>query len=269
MSRIGDVFTNGHKALIGYVTAGYPDIEVTPEIVSVLVENGCDIIELGIPFSDPLADGATIQKASYQALKRGITPEACLKLASEISGRTACPLVFMTYYNPVYHYGLEEFCRDCEECDIEGLIVPDLPPDEGDELSAVVASHNLDLIYLLPPNSSDDRIKLVTDKSSGFVYLVSLTGVTGARNELPVELEKFIGRVRAKTEKPLCVGFGISTPEHAQRIATMADGVIVGSRILQLVDEDPTLKSLGAFISGLRKALDSKNNREEDTMPDT
>jgi tryptophan synthase alpha chain len=269
MSRIGSVFTPGHKALIAYVTAGYPDIETTPEIVRVLAENGCDIIELGIPFSDPLADGATIQKASYQALQRGITPEACLKLAADISDRITCPLVFMTYYNPVYNYGLEDFCQDCQECSIAGLIVPDLPPDEGSQLGEIAAGHDLDLIYLLPPNSTDERIKLVADSSNGFVYLVSLTGVTGARDELPTALEEFIGRVRAKTDKPLCVGFGISTPEHARDIAAMADGVIVGSKILQLVEEDSTLSSLGGFISGLRAALDFKNNREEDTMPDT
>jgi tryptophan synthase alpha chain len=269
MSQIGDVFMPGYKALIAYVTAGYPDIETTPEIVRVLAENGCDIIELGIPFSDPLADGATIQKASYEALQRGVTPEACLELAADINSRISCPLVFMTYYNPVYYFGLEAFCQRCQESGITGLIVPDLPPDEGSELGEIASSHHLDLIYLLPPNSTDDRIKLVTDKSSGFVYLVSLTGVTGARNELPKELEKFIGRVRAMTDKPLCVGFGISTPEHARRIAAMADGVIVGSRIVQLIEEDPTLKSLIAFISDLREALDFENNREEDNMPDT
>ena len=263
MSQIADVFTPGHKALIAYVTAGYPDIADTMRIATALAENGCDIIELGIPFSDPLADGATIQRASYQALQRGVTPESCLKIAAEIREKISQPLVFMTYYNPVYNYGLEAFCRSCVDSGINGLIVPDLPPDEGDELSKIADDHNLDLIYLLPPNSTDERITLVADKSRGFIYLVSLTGVTGTRDNLPVELEEFVKRVRSRTKKPLCVGFGISTPEHARRIAAIADGVIVGSRILQLIEEDTTLNSLGAFISGLRTALDSEKNRED------
>ena len=263
MSKIGSVFKPGYKALVAYVTAGYPDIKDTPKIATVLAENGCDIIELGIPFSDPLADGATIQKSSYQALQRGVTPEACLKTAAEIRGNISQPLVFMTYYNPVYNYGLEAFCRSCLESGIDGLIVPDLPPDEGDELSEVAEKNRLDLIYLLPPNSTDERIALVTDKSRGFIYLVSLTGVTGTRDALPVKLEEFVKRVRSKTDKPLCVGFGVSTPEHARSIATIADGVIVGSRIVQLIEEDATLKSLGSFISGLRTALDSEKNRED------
>lgn len=263
MSQIADVFTPGHKVLIAYVTAGYPDITDTLRIATVLAENGCDIIELGIPFSDPLADGATIQRASYQALQRGITPESCLKIAAEIREKISQPLIFMTYYNPVYNYGLEAFCRSCVESGINGLIVPDLPPDEGDELSKTADNHNLDLIYLLPPNSTGERITLVADKSRGFIYLVSLTGVTGARDSLPVELEEFVKRVRSRTKKPLCVGFGISTPEHARRIAAIADGVIVGSRILQLIEEDTTLNSLGTFISGLRTALDSEKNRED------
>ena len=163
----------------------------------------------------------------------------------------------MTYYNPVYNYGLETFCRSCDTSGIDGLIVPDLPPDEGGELGKLAHENNLDLIYLLPPNGTDERIKLVTDKSSGFVYLVSLTGVTGARDVLPVELEEFIKRVRHATDKPLCVGFGVSTPEQAGRIAVVADGVIVGSRLVQLIEEDSTFKSLGTFVSGLRTALDS------------
>ncbi|MGD9118885.1 MAG: tryptophan synthase subunit alpha [Dehalococcoidia bacterium] len=260
---MASVFQPGYKALVAYVTAGYPDIKDTVRIARVLADNGCDIIELGIPFSDPLADGATIQKASYQALQHGVTPEACLETAAEIRGMISLPLVFMTYYNPVYYYGLPAFCRNCVDSGIDGLIVPDLPPDEGDELSKVTDDNNLDLIYLLPPNSTGERIKLVTDKSKGFVYLVSLTGVTGARDALPVELEEFVKKVRSNTDKPLCVGFGVSTPEHARRIANIADGVIVGSRIVQLIDEDSTLKSLGVFISVLRQALDTENNREE------
>ena len=260
MSRIASVFQPGYKALIAYVTAGYPDISATPGITSVLAENGCDIIELGVPFSDPLADGATIQKSSYLALQRGITPESCLNLAATIRVNIPQPLIFMTYYNPIYNYGLQSFCEDSLKSGIDGLIVPDLPPDEGFELGNITSENNLDLIYLLPPNSTEERISLVTEKSSGFIYLVSLTGLTGTRDALPTELEDFVKSVRLKTAKPLCVGFGISTPEHARRIADIADGVIVGSRIVQLIEEDATLKSLGAFISGLRVALDSASN---------
>ena len=183
MSRIASVFKSDRKALIAYVTAGYPDITDTPRIVKVLAENGCDIIELGIPFSDPLADGATIQKSSFQALQHGVTPEACLEIAADIRKSISQPLVFMTYYNPIYHYGLEDFCRKCVESGIDGLIIPDLPPDESDELVSVIDETKLDLIFM-PPNTSRERIKLVTSKSRGFVYLVSLTGVTGARDTL-------------------------------------------------------------------------------------
>jgi tryptophan synthase alpha chain len=257
MSNISSVFKPGHKALIAYVTAGYPDIAATPKIASLLAENGCDIIELGIPFSDPLADGATIQKASHQALQRGITPGDCLDLAAAIRRSVAVPLVFMTYYNPVLNFGLEKFCGSCTRAGINGLIVPDLPPEEGAELEAITREHNLDLIYLLAPNSTTARISTVAEKSRGFIYLVSLTGVTGARDTLPAELEDFVKRVRQRAKKPLCVGFGVSTPEHARRIGGIADGVIVGSRIIELIDEDKSLSSLQAFISSLRTALDA------------
>lgn len=257
MKDISSVFKSNHKALIGYITAGYPDIAATPRIAALLAENGCDIIELGIPFSDPLADGATIQKSSHQALLKGTTPKACLEIATEIRKSIDIPLAFMTYYNPILNYGLEAFCRDCTQTGITALIVPDLPPEEGDELGEITEKNGMDLIYLLAPNSTPERIKAVTDKSHGFIYLVSLTGVTGARNSLPPELEDFIGRVRDRTRLPLCVGFGISTPEHARRIGSIADGVIVGSRIIDLIDEDSTLSSLKSFISSLRAALNS------------
>ncbi len=256
MSNITSVFRPDYKALIAYITVGYPDMETTEEAALALAGNGCDIIELGIPFSDPLADGATIQKASYQALQQGATPELCLEAARQLHRKISTPLVFMTYYNPVLNFGLDAFCRACAGSGVSGLIIPDLPPEEGEELEAATRKHNLDLIYLLAPTSTGERISLVTGKSRGFIYLVSLAGVTGARENLPPALEGFVRRVRRKTEKPLCIGFGISTPEQARQVARMADGIIVGSRLIQLIEEDNTLSSLKAFVLSLREALD-------------
>jgi tryptophan synthase alpha chain len=258
MSRISSIFMPGYKALIAYIMAGYPDIKATPKIASALAECGCDIIELGIPFSDPLADGATIQKAGYHALLNGTTPQACLEAALEIRQQVTVPLVFMTYYNPVLNYGLEAFCTSCTEAGINGLIVPDLPPEEGVELETITLQNNIDLIYLLAPTSTGERITAVAERSRGFIYLVSLTGVTGARDTLPPELGDFIKKVRQKARQPLCVGFGISTPEQAKSVAADADGVIVGSRLLQLIEEDATLSLLKTFISDLRRSLDAK-----------
>jgi len=256
LSRIASVFAQAnHTALIPYITVGYPTVETTLKAAPLFAGNGCDIIELGIPFSDPLADGATIQRASYEALRQGITPKVCFEVARKLRQRVEIPLVFMTYYNPVLKFGLEQFCSKCAEVGIEGLIIPDLPPEEGKELEKSTRKHGLDLIYLLSPASTEERIKLVTGRSSGFIYLVSLTGVTGARARLPEELESFVASVREKTEKPLCVGFGVSTPEQARRVAEVADGVIVGSRIIQLLDKDKSLKDACSFIKCLREAL--------------
>jgi len=255
MSRITSVFKPGYKALIAYITVGYPSLETTYEAASVLADNGCDIIELGIPFSDPLADGATIQKASYQALQQGITPQICLEAASQLRQRVAVPLVFMSYYNPILSFGLEAFCRASTKAGIDGIIIPDLPPEEGIELQTSTSKHKLDLIYLLAPTSTEERISLVAERCRGFIYLVSLTGVTGARQALPPGLEDFVGRVRQKAQQPLCVGFGVSNPEQAQRVARIADGVIVGSRLIQLMEQDATLASLKSFTKSLREAL--------------
>jgi len=256
LSRIASVFSRAnHTALIPYITVGYPNTATTLKVVSLLASSGCDIIELGIPFSDPLADGATIQRASYEALRQGVTPKICLEMAQELRQQVEVPLVFMTYYNPVLKFGLEQFCSKCAEVGIDGLIIPDLPPEEGQELEKSTRSHGLDLVYLLSPASTEQRIRLVASKASGFIYLVSLTGVTGARDKLPAELESFVARVRARTEIPLCVGFGVSTLEQARRIAEVANGVIIGSRIIQLIEEDTSLKSLHLFIKGLRDVL--------------
>jgi tryptophan synthase alpha chain len=253
LSRIVSVFVGAkHTALIPYITVGYPTVETTLKVVPLFASSGCEIIELGIPFSDPLADGATIQRASYEALRQGVTSEVCFEVTQELRRQVEIPLVFMTYYNPVLKFGLEQFCSKCAGVGVDGLIIPDLPPEEGEELEQSTKRHGIDLIYLLSPASTEERIQLVASRSSGFIYLVSLTGVTGARDNLPEELESFVARVRERT---LCIGFGVSTPEQARRIAKIADGVIVGSRIIQLLDEDKSLKNVCSFIKSLRGAL--------------
>jgi len=258
MSHIDTVFARpGHKALVAYVTVGYPTVESTLEVVPLLAECGCDIVELGIPFSDPLADGATIQEASLQALQAGVTPQTCLDVAKQIRQKTDVPLAFMTYYNPMLRYGLEDFCIACSKAGVDGLIVPDLPPDESAALDIAARAHGLGLIFLLTPTSTTERIRLVVEKSRGFVYVVSLLGITGARDNVPVGLSDFVGRIRKETDKPLCVGFGISTTDQAQQVGQLADGVIVGSRLVQLIrDNKPPYGRVVSFVKELRAALD-------------
>jgi tryptophan synthase alpha chain len=258
MSRIASIFQKpGHKALIPYITTGYPDVEATLKAVPLLAENGADIIELGIPFSDPMADGVTIQESSYQALQRGVTPAVCLEIAAKLRQKTEVPQVFMTYYNPVLRYGPEKFCRACANSGVDGLIIPDLPPEEGAWLERFARELGIDLIYLLSPTSTPERIRIVAEKSSGYIYLVSVAGVTGARTSLPPGLETFVSQVRKSARQPLCVGFGVSTPAQAKQIALLADGVIVGSRLIQLMKEDPTLNSLQMLVKEMREAMDS------------
>ncbi len=258
MRRIESVFTaRQHPALIAYVTVGYPSVAATLEVVPVLAEAGCDIIELGIPFSDPLADGATIQAASAAALAGGVTPTTCLEVAAELRRKVELPLLFMTYYNPVLHYGVDDFCAAGARAGIDGLIVPDLPPDEAGDLDAASRQHGLDVVYLLAPTSTERRIRLVAKQSRGFIYLVSLVGVTGARSVIPEGLEGLVAHVRQHATKPICVGFGIGTPEQAKRVGRVADGVIVGSRLVQLINEDTSpYDKVRDFAAGLRAALD-------------
>jgi tryptophan synthase alpha chain len=256
MSRIAAAFAKpGHKALVPYITVGFPELDATIKAVPLLAANGADIVELGIPFSDPLADGATIQASSYQALKNGVTTATCMETARHLRQKTEVPLVFMTYFNPVLAYGLDRFCRDSAGAGVDGLIIPDLPPEEGVPLECAATGQGLDLIYLLSPTSTLERIRLVAEKSRGFIYLVSVAGVTGARNSLPPGLEAFIARVRRTTRQPLCVGFGISNPQQAQQISRLADGVIVGSRLIQLMKEDSTLNSLQIFTREMREEI--------------
>lgn len=255
MSRIASALAK-RKALITYVTVGYPSVEATLDIVPALAGWGCDMVELGIPFSDPLADGATIQQASHRALLNGVTPEVCLDVASKLRQKTDVPLLFMTYYNPVFSFGLEAFCLGSAEAGIDGLIVPDLPPEEGYALEGLASQSGMDVVYLIAPNSSEERVDLVARRSRGFIYIVTVTGVTGARQQLPAGFEDFVARVRKRTTLPLCVGFGISNADQARWAASLADGVIVGSRIIELLDGHPPAE-LREFVGGMRNALDS------------
>jgi tryptophan synthase alpha chain len=258
MKRLAQVFQKpGHKALILYLTVGYPELQDTLEIVARLAAAGADVIELGIPFSDPLADGATIQASSYKALKNGVTPDFCLETAARIRRISPIPLIFMTYFNPILNFGIEKFCLDSFRAGIDGLIVPDLPPEEGSDLDKASLENGLDLVYLLSPTSTPERIRLAAAKSRGFVYLVSVTGVTGARQNLPFNLKGFIDRVRQYTQQPLCLGFGISTPQQAREAAVTADGVIIGSRLIQLMQDNPSFKLVEKFTREVRTAIDS------------
>ena len=257
MKTIADVFAHKkRKALIAYVTVGYPSVEATMKAVPMLADCGCDIVELGIPFSDPLADGATIQNASHRALLNGVNPQMCLDVAAGLSKKTGIPLVFMTYLNPLLSYGLGKFCRACAQSSVSGLIIPDLPPDEGVELEELTRQNGIDLIYLLPPTATEERTRLIAQRSHGFIYLVSVTGVTGTRADLPVNLEASIARLRKITDKPLCVGFGISSPGQAREAARPADGVIIGSKIIQLMEADASLVALKDFVKEVRKSVD-------------
>ena len=257
MSRIGTTLAEAsHKALIAYLTVGYPTTQTTLEVAHALVEGGCDIIELGIPFSDPLSDGATIQRASQHALQHGVTPQTCLEVAARLRQTLPAPIIFMSYYNPLLHYGLERFCAACSEAGIDGLIVPDLPPEEGTDLERLADSSGLDLIYLVSPTSSEQRIRLVMARSRGFVYAVSLKGTTGARSDLPADLEAFLARLKSIATMPVCVGFGVATPRQARRVAAAADGVIIGSRIMEIVgSSDHPAAATRTFVRRIRKAI--------------
>jgi tryptophan synthase alpha chain len=246
-------------ALMPYLTMGYPQRDSALELVPALEAAGADLVELGVPFSDPLADGTTIQVAGDQALAQGMTLALCLEQAATLrASGVALPFVLMGYYNPIFQMGLESFAQSAAEAGIDGVIIPDLPPEESDALGLALGSRQIDLVFLIPPTAGEERARCVSERTSGFVYLVSLTGVTGARDRLPPELESFVASVRQVTDLPLAVGFGIGTPDQAARVASIADGVIVGSALVRTIGEaeDP-VGAAYAFVSSLRIAMDA------------
>jgi tryptophan synthase alpha chain len=256
-SRITEKFSELRKregrAFIPYVMAGHPNLARTRELIGILESCGADIIELGVPFSDPLADGPTIQKAAQIALDEGVTMGRVISFVAELRTRTQIPIILMTYYNLVFRYGEERFVNDATAAGVDGLIVPDLPPDEAGNLLRYAGRSGLDIIFLLAPTSNDDRIRKVAAKSSGFIYYVPITGITGSKLSLDSSIESHMERIRSFTDKPVAVGFGVSTPEEAAQISVYADGVIVGSAIVKRVeDPDPELEE---YLRSLRNAI--------------
>jgi tryptophan synthase alpha chain len=244
MSRIPATFDRlrreGRTGLIAYLTVGFPEPAATPELVRALVEGGADIIELGIPFSDPLADGATIQRATHVALGHGITTGAVIETARGLRAEgLTVPLVAMSYYNPILAYGVERFAADAAAAGIDGLIAVDVPPEEDEPLRRALRPRGMDLIYLLAPTSTEARIRTVAARASGFIYCVSVTGTTGARGELPSDLPAFIARVRQHTDLPLAVGFGVSRREHLAQIGRLCEAAVVGSAFIEVIETAP------------------------------
>jgi tryptophan synthase alpha chain len=246
----------GRTAVMPFVTAGYPTLERSEEWVLALVRGGADLIEIGVPFSDPLADGPTVQRASQAALRHGVTLADAVAMARRLREQhgISVPILLMGYFNPMLQYGLEELARDSAAAGVDGYIVPDLPAEESDELLDACRRHGLDLVFLLAPTSTDARIAAVAERASGFVYCVSLTGVTGQRAALP-DLRDYLARVRARTELPLAIGFGVSTPEHVAQVGEVADGAVVASALINFLDSVPDADQLMAaeqFVRGLR-----------------
>ncbi|NLL77440.1 MAG: tryptophan synthase subunit alpha [Clostridiales bacterium] len=233
--RIHDAFDHG-KAFIGFLTGGDPSIEKSEEFILKMAEAGCDLIEIGIPFSDPVAEGPVIQEANIRALSAGTTTDKIFELAQNVRKKTNVPLVFLTYLNPVYKYGYDRFCAKCEEVGINGLIIPDMPYEEKGELYNTAKEYDVNIISLIAPTSKD-RIKMIAKEAEGFIYVVSSMGVTGVRSEIKTDLNAIVPSVKEVSKVPVAVGFGVNAPEQAAKIASIADGVIVGSAIVKIIEK--------------------------------
>ncbi|UCC51292.1 MAG: tryptophan synthase subunit alpha [Anaerolineaceae bacterium] len=262
-ARIADAFNNALNsrtaALMPYFTLGYPDRGTSLNIVEAIAADS-DLLELGIPFSDPLADGPTIQRSTQIALENGTTVSGCLDMIRELRQRgVETPVCLMGYYNPMLAYGLERFVEDAKTAGVQGFIVPDLPPEEAAQLDQLAAAAGLAYIYFLAPTSSLERIEQVTQQAAGFIYLVSVTGVTGARQALQSDLADFVQRVRSRSAVPLAIGFGISTPDQAASVAGLADGVIVGSALINAANSAQNKpEAASTFVKSLRDALSNQ-----------
>ncbi len=239
------------KAFIAFITAGYPSLDITRKLVLEFSRIGVDIIELGVPFSDPMADGPVIQEASQAALKKKTNLNDILRLVKVCRRSTDTPICLMTYYNPVFCFGEDKFARSAKESGVDGVIIPDLPPEEAKTFIRAAAKSNLNTIFFLAPTSTKERVKLVSKASKGFIYYVSLTGVTGMRQKLPKDITDNIKMIKRYTSKPVCAGFGVSSPSQVKEIYKVGDGVIVGSAIIKKIKENIGRADLVKRVSGL------------------
>jgi tryptophan synthase alpha chain len=263
VSRIDATFerlrARGERALVVYLTAGDPSLDDTRRLVVEMARQGADIVEIGVPFSDPLADGPVIQRAAARALAAETTLARILEMVGKLRREVDVPLMLFGYYNPVLAFGLAAFARAAARVGVDGLIVADLPPEEAGPLAAEAGPAGLDIVHLLAPTSGPDRVKLIARASAGFIYVVSVTGVTGERRELPPELGGQIRTLRLVTTKPVCIGFGISHPDQVQAMGTLADGVVVGSAIVRLIEERARtaslVKDVGELVAALKAPL--------------
>jgi tryptophan synthase alpha chain len=248
--------SDSEPVLVPYITSGFPNIHIFKKIVLEILDNGADILEIGIPFSDPLADGPTIQKSNYIALKNGVNLKKTINLLTEIrASNNVSPMVFMGYYNPFLSYGIDDFLRDASKAGLDGLIIPDLPTEESNELFQKCLSHGIHLIPLLAPTSTDETIKQACKQAGGYIYCVSLTGVTGARSQLSSEVKKLVRRIKTHTDLPVLVGFGISTRSNVLEVNDFADGAVVGSAFIDHISnssEGSEVESAVKFIRSLK-----------------
>lgn len=254
MSRIQDAFRE--KAFIGFLTGGDPSIAKTKEFILEMVHGGADLVEIGVPFSDPIAEGPVIQEANIRALDAGTNTERLFELVASVREETDVPLVFLTYLNPVFHYGYEAFFSRCKECGLDGIIIPDMPFEEKGEVVKIAASHGVDVISLIAP-TSDNRIRMIAKEAMGFIYVVSSMGVTGVRSEIKTDLAGILETIKGETEVPCAVGFGINTPEQAKEITGYADGVIVGSAIVKIIAQygDAAGPYIYAYVKKMKDAV--------------
>lgn len=255
MTETAKAFENG-KAFIPFITCGDPDLETTAKIVREAVANGADLIELGIPFSDPTAEGPVIQGANIRALKGGVTTDKVFDLVRELRKDVTVPMVFMTYSNVVFSYGAEKFISTCKKIGINGLILPDLPYEEKEEFLPQCKKYGVDLISLIAP-TSENRIAMIAKEADGFIYLVSSLGVTGTRSEISTDLKSIVDVIRQNSSVPCAIGFGISTPEQAKKMADIADGAIVGSAIIKIIEQygKDAPKYVGEYVKSMKDAV--------------
>ena len=264
-TRIRETFertaAENRAALMPFVTAGYPSLEMSGKLLDALVEGGADIIEIGVPFSDPLADGTTVQASSQKALDLGITLGDCIELVRAFRARGGTiPILLMGYTNPFYQYGIERLASDAADAGIDGFLIPDLPSDESEEFQAPFEAKGLDLIFFLAPTSTERRIRDVANRATGFIYCVALIGVTGARDQLSTELPDYIARIRAVTDLPLTIGFGISRPDQVAAAAELADGVVVASALINHIDTLQTADQPEGARSFVRKLAEATHH---------